>query len=196
MKLKKLNIEWPPIVNEMKLNLIVSFSCSCIICIVSLCHPAQHTLSGEFNCCISPILAFYPHHPAQGTFLADPARSNDPAQGTSFGDQVLHLPCPRNGRRLRAQGEWQMSNVFSRGQNLTSNTLISALASVHYDTPLEGPALWVCSVRDILVRDPRMFEGNDLSSLIVCCQSLSSRDVGCQFLQLLSTVQVIFKCQQ
>ena len=95
-----------------------------------------------------------------------------------------------------AQGQWRASGVFSRGPNLTSNALISALASLHYDTPFEGPALWVQSVRDILVRNPGTLEGSDLPSLVVRCQSLSSKDVGCQFLQLLSTVQIAFKCQQ
>ena len=77
-----------------------------------------------------------------------------------------------------------------------SDTLISVLTSAHYGSPFEGPVLWVQSVRNILARDPRTFEGNNLSSLIACCQYLSSKDIGCRFLQLVSIVQLTFKCQQ
>ena len=107
---------------------------------------------------------------------------------------VSPSPCPRNGIALHAQGQWWASGVFSRGPNVTSDTLISALASAHYGSPFEGPVLWVQSVRHILARDPGTFEGNN--SLIACCQYLSSKDIGCRFLQLLLTVQLTFKCQQ
>ena len=123
-----------------------------------------------------------------------PSRNNFPADGALPAQSDPHPPCPRNGRALRAQGQWQASSVFSRGKNLTSNTLIGALASVHCDA--EGPVLWAQSVRNLLTRDRTTLEGNDLSSLILRCQSLSSKDVGCQFLHLLSTVQLAFKCQQ
>jgi len=104
--------------------------------------------------------------------------------------------CPRNGRALRSRGQWRASGIFTRAPNFTSNTIISALASVRYGSALDGPASWVQSVSSLLSTGGGTFDRNDLASLISRCQRLSNRGVAGSFLQMLSAIQLTFKCQE
>ncbi|KAI6009271.1 hypothetical protein EDC04DRAFT_2610639 [Pisolithus marmoratus] len=71
-----------------------------------------------------------------------------------------------------------------------------ALASVHYDSPLQSPALWINSIRNGLVNSHKTFEGNDLESIISWCQALRESDVTGQFLQMLAGIQLSFIYQE
>ncbi|KAI6002556.1 hypothetical protein EDC04DRAFT_2611820 [Pisolithus marmoratus] len=71
-----------------------------------------------------------------------------------------------------------------------------ALASMHYDSPLQSPALWINSIRNSLVNSQETFEGNDLESIISRCQALRESDVTGQFLQMLAGIQLSFIYQE
>ncbi|KAI6038319.1 hypothetical protein EDC04DRAFT_2570227 [Pisolithus marmoratus] len=103
--------------------------------------------------------------------------------------------CARNGTTLRSDGRWKASGVFARASNTTSHSVISALASAHYDSPLQSPTLWIDSVRNSLVNSQETFEGNDLESIISRCQALRESDVAGQFLQMLAGIQLSFVYQ-
>ncbi|KAI5994213.1 hypothetical protein EDC04DRAFT_2531481, partial [Pisolithus marmoratus] len=97
-----------------------------------------------------------------------------------------------NGTTLCSDGRWKASGVFARASNTTSHSVISALASTHYDSPLQSPTLWIDSVRNGLVNSQETFEGNDLESIISRCQALRESDVAGQFLQMLAGIQLSF----
>ena len=105
-------------------------------------------------------------------------------------------PCPRNGKALQSDGRWRASSVFSRASSLTSDSVISALTCIHYDSPLDGPATWVESVKDLVSCSNMGLDGTDLLAIIARCQALRKRDVACGFLGMLSSIQLAFKCQE
>ncbi|KAI6032156.1 hypothetical protein BKA83DRAFT_4028351, partial [Pisolithus microcarpus] len=98
--------------------------------------------------------------------------------------------CPQNRRALRLDGRWRASGVFVRTSNVTSHSLISALASIHYGSLLESPASWIQSVKDDLSKSEESFDGNDLASIISRCQALRDKEVSGQFLQMLASIQL------
>ncbi|KAI6022324.1 hypothetical protein BKA83DRAFT_16113 [Pisolithus microcarpus] len=104
--------------------------------------------------------------------------------------------CPRNGRALHLDGQWRASGVFARTSNVTSHSLISALASIHYGSLLESPASWIQSVKDNLSKSEESFDGNDLASIVSRCQALRDKEVSGQFLQMLVSIQLSFLCQE
>ncbi|KAI6114452.1 hypothetical protein F5141DRAFT_977711, partial [Pisolithus sp. B1] len=95
--------------------------------------------------------------------------------------------CPQNGRALC---RWRASRVFTRASNVTSPSLISTLASIHYGSLLESPASWIQSVKDDLSKREESFDGNDLASIISQCQALRDKEVSGQFLQMLASIQL------
>ncbi|KIM69888.1 hypothetical protein SCLCIDRAFT_18921 [Scleroderma citrinum Foug A] len=94
-------------------------------------------------------------------------------------------------------GSGEQVGVFAlKAVNLTPNTIISALASIRFNSLLDGPSFWVQSVRSILLSSEDALDGNNLASLISWCKSLGSKDVRGGFLQTLSAIQLAFKCQK
>ena len=106
----------------------------------------------------------------------------------SIGDETT-LPPLVNTRTL-------ILGPLTRAPNITSNTIISALASIHYGTPLDGPTSWVQSVRSLLSTGGGSFDTNDLASLISQCQRLNNKGIAGGFLQMLSAIQLTFKCEE
>ena len=117
----------------------------------------------------------------------DADRNNPPGNGG---------PCPRNGRALRLGRQWRASGIFQRAANLTSDSIILDLASAHYNSPLEGPAAWVQSVKSFLFSKAMNFKGSDLSSVIARCRTLGSKDIAGRFFLMLSEMQIAFTCQR
>lgn len=146
--------------------------------------------------CLRP---FIPGETEFSEMVEEPNRFSDPApfSGTNIRNAPAGLPpCPQNGRALVSNGQWRASGSFSRVSNPTSNLIILALASVRYQSPLDGLALWIQSVRELLTSDTESFDGSDLSTVIACCHALSKKDVAGQFLSMLSSIQLAFKCQE
>ncbi|KAI6024278.1 hypothetical protein EDC04DRAFT_2606543 [Pisolithus marmoratus] len=105
-------------------------------------------------------------------------------------EDVLLLP------KTAARPSPDASSVFARASNTTSHSIIPALASMHYDSPLQSSALWIDSTRNILVNSQETFEGNDPESIISQCQALRESNIASQFLQMLAGIQLSFVYQE
>ena len=51
-------------------------------------------------------------------------------------------------------------------------------------------------MRELLTSNTESFDGSDLSAVIARCHALSKKDVAGQFLSMLSSIQLAFKCQE
>ena len=126
-------------------------------------------------------------------------RDNEPPQPANRRPRQ-RSPCHRNGIVLQVAEQPQKWKFVAYEANLPNNrvhVLLMQLAGSGFNSTTHNTRAWLRSLQDtISLADLDQGDPQHLPSIVHRCATLRSKDVGCAFLMMLSTIQLAFKCQR
>lgn len=122
--------------------------------------------------------------------------NSEPQQASRRGRSACH----RNGTVLAAQARWRANEYVGQSSNISANGLLAALSVPNFASSSHNPRVWLRSIRDALLycctHQSRDLGTQDLASIIWRCVSFRSKEIGMNFLIMLSFMQLAFKCER